>query len=287
MVNYTAKDLSRINNRLSFLYEKLGGEKKGKTESKDEFVRLQNSISEDLIFLRKLIKKNRKISNDPDNYMKKKKLERDMEYKLEDIISKHNRLKTLLKSIETSNKISSEMKKNKKTVVSKLEEIIKQIERSIKEKKPEDIENQNIFQNKNHINLKDLKNGLYNKDQKNNKINFDEDYTDNGEDKEVLDEWDRKEDQLDDKLGGIINLLDEIKEMNNNLSKDIDIRDKMISDNKIEAQRVNKELEKHNKNLVELLKKYRAPSKMCLDLCLCLFIIGLISVIVMLIKNGN
>ena len=286
MVNYTVKDLARINNRLLFLYEKLGGEKKEKKESKDEFSRLQNSISEDLIFLRKLIKKDRKTSKE--NYMEKKKLEREMKIKLEDIQSKHNSLKNLLNSIESSNKNSSEMKKNKKTVVTKLSEIINHISLTITNKNQNDIESQH-FQKKNKIALKDLKNGLYNNDQKiNNKINF-EDVTDNDniDDKNILDDWDKKEEELDDKLGGVINLLDEIKEMNDGLSRDIDIRDKLIEDNKREASKVNKELEKHNKNLVELLKKYRAPSKMCLDFCMCLLIIGLISVIVMLIKNGN
>lgn len=37
----------------------------------------------------------------------------------------------------------------------------------------------------------------------------------------------------------------------------------------------------------ELLKKYRAPNKWCLDICLCLVFVGLVGVLIMLIKNGK
>lgn len=40
-----------------------------------------------------------------------------------------------------------------------------------------------------------------------------------------------------------------------------------------------------NMRLKELVKKYRTPSKCCLDITLILFIMGLISIIVMMVKG--
>ena len=52
-----------------------------------------------------------------------------------------------------------------------------------------------------------------------------------------------------------------------------------------EVEKTNTQLKTENMRLKELVKKYRAPGKCCLDMTLILFILGLISVIVMMLKK--
>lgn len=52
-----------------------------------------------------------------------------------------------------------------------------------------------------------------------------------------------------------------------------------------EVQKTKNQVVTENMRLKELVKKYRSPSKCCLDMTLCLFIVGLISIIVMMLKS--
>jgi len=68
--------------------------------------------------------------------------------------------------------------------------------------------------------------------------------------------------------------------MNQNLADNLAQRDEVID-------MANKEIEQQNKTLAAVLKKYRAPGKLCLDICLFLVLLGLIAVIIMLAINGK
>lgn len=75
--------------------------------------------------------------------------------------------------------------------------------------------------------------------------------------------------------------------MNRGLGEQIDIRDKMVEEANKNALKTTKNLEEQNKGIAEVLKKLRAPSKFCMDICMVLLLLGLIAVIVMLVKNGK
>ena len=99
----------------------------------------------------------------------------------------------------------------------------------------------------------------------------------------VLDE----DEKLDARLGDVALILDELRVMNQNLSDEINVRDQIVQEANKDAAKTNKEIEQQNKTLAAVLKKYRAPGKLCMDICLCLLFLGLISVIVMLAINGK
>ena len=109
----------------------------------------------------------------------------------------------------------------------------------------------------------------------------------NIEDDEQIAAWRQKDGQLDEKLDDVIVMLNEIKGMNDALGREIDVRNQMVEAANKDAVKVNAAIELQNKHLADVLKTYRAPSKLCLDCCLCLLLVGLISVIVMLVKNGK
>lgn len=99
--------------------------------------------------------------------------------------------------------------------------------------------------------------------------------------------WNKNDEVLEEKLGDLNNILDQLNVMAHDQGEQIEMRDKLVEINTMEAKKVGQILKEHNLQIVELLSKYRAPSKWCGDCCMCLLLVGLISVIVMLVKNGK
>jgi len=101
----------------------------------------------------------------------------------------------------------------------------------------------------------------------------------------AMDRWKQQNEHLDDKLKDVNILLEEIErqaleqrdqiKINNELGKKVDK----------EVSKANQMLDTENARLKELVKKYRSPSKFCLDITLIIFILGLVGVLVMMVKG--
>jgi hypothetical protein len=113
---------------------------------------------------------------------------------------------------------------------------------------------------------------------------FGEDHPD---DDRILGEWRAADDKMDQKLNDVVLLLDEIKAINLNLGRELEMRDAVIADTNKDAASTNHELKLQSKSLANVLKKYRSPGKFCLDFCLVVLLLGLVGVIVMLAINGK
>ena len=75
--------------------------------------------------------------------------------------------------------------------------------------------------------------------------------------------------------------------MNQDIGDMIDKNHKKQLDVKRDVSKVNSIFETQNKQLLDLLKRYKSPGRFCLDCCLMVLLFGLIAVIVMLIKNNK
>lgn len=285
MPSLTKREIKKIMRRLEEIYEKLDGQniKTGVTGG-DEFSNLQNSISEDIVALRNKIKEKEKLEQKRENFIELTKLKLNIKTKFDDLDSKVEQLDRINKGVQSSPSVPEQMKQNRQQILAKLQLVIRQLKKAYDSSMVEgDVEPYRP----NAIKISDMKNNLLKKN-KGDFIDFDASREDsNVEDDQQIAEWRKKDAQLDDKLDDVIVMLNEIKGMNDALGKEIDIRNQMVEQANKDAVKVNQAIELQNKHLAEVLKTYRAPSKLCLDCCLCLLLVGLISVIVMLVKNGK
>lgn len=281
----TKRELGKIIQRLEFLYSALDGEKKDPTKlGGDEFTNLQNRISEDLVVIRGKLREKEKIEKKNGNFMELAKLKASLKTKLSDLDSKYSQLERVNKGIQESKKVTAKVKEARAQIVAKLGVVIKHVKGAFDPSLVEDTQEART----DVIKLGDLKKDLIQRSGKKNKddyINFDD--SEDERDDEQIRQWREKDKKLDDKLDDVNILLDEIQHMNKELGKEIDLRDQMVDDANRDAAKVNQALEQHNKQLAQVLKNYRAPSKLCMDCCLCLLLVGLVSVIIMLITNGK
>ena len=285
MPDITKRELKKIIRRLEEMYEKLDGENKGnKVLGGDEFTNLQNAISEDIVAIRNKIKEKEKLEEKRENFIELTKIKMNVKARFEDLDSKVEQLERINKAMQASNKITDQIKDSRQQIVGKMKLVVKQLKKAYDSSMVnEDVEPYRP----NVIKLGDMKNNLLKKN-KGEFIDFDESRERSfEEDDEQIKKWRKKDEELDEKLDDVIVMLNEIKGMNEALGKEIDVRNQMIDQANQDAQKTNKAIELQNNHLAEVLKSYRAPSKLCLDCCLCILLVGLISVIVMLIKNGK
>ena len=76
-------------------------------------------------------------------------------------------------------------------------------------------------------------------------IDFDEE-TDNEHDKIVIDKWEERSMLQNEKLDVVIDYLEQIRQQNDTLAQNIEVRNQLIVENKDKAIKVNYELTKQN-----------------------------------------
>ena len=285
MPDITKRELKKIIRRLEEIYGKLDGQKQTNTVlGGDEFSNLQNAISEDIVSIRNKIKEKEKLEIKRENFIELTKLKLNIKSRFEDLDSKLEQLERINKSVQNSVKVTEQLKISRQQIVGKLRLVINQLKKAYDSSMiNDDVEPYRP----NVIKIGDMKNNLLKKN-KTDFIDFEESREQSIlEDQEQINQWRKKDEDLDEKLDDVIIMLNEIKGMNEALGKEIDIRNQMVDEANQDAIKTNKAIELQNKHLAEVLKSYRAPSKLCLDCCLCILLVGLISVIVMLIKNGK
>lgn len=285
MPDITKRELKKIIRRLEEIYEKLDGQKQANTPlGGDEFTNLQNAISEDIVAIRNKIKEKEKLEQKRESFIELTKLKLNIKNKFEELDSKIEQLERINKGMQGSAKLPEQVKSSRQQIVEKLKLVTKQLKKAYDVSMvAEDVEPYRP----NVIKIGDMKNNLLKKKQA-DFINF-EDSRDqvNTEDDDQIKKWRKKDDELDEKLDDVIVMLNEIKGMNEALGKEIDVRNQLVDEVNADTQKTNKAIELQNQQLAEVLKSYRAPSKLCLDCCMCILLVGLISVIVMLVKNGK
>ena len=281
MPDITRRELKRITSRLEFLYEKLDGQKKRKSEaSSDEFTNIQMRISEECVNIRQMIKEKAALEKKRENFIEVTKLKGDIKYKFSNIDDLFRQLRTLNQK-KAHMKITESQRSQRDSVIEKLEVIVNNLKFTFD---PATAPTAAIAPTSdNRIALKDLK-------ALGTQVPRAADH-DGGsahpDDDTVLNRWRQKDHALDEKLDDVNTLLDQLKEQTKNISEQIDLRDNLVAEANKEADKVNHIIEEESHKLAKVLKSYRSPDKLALDICLIVLLVGLVSVIVMLAKNGK
>ncbi|CAD8142190.1 unnamed protein product [Paramecium octaurelia] len=123
--------------------------------------------------------------------------------------------------------------------------------------------------------LKDLQQQLYK-----NKPNREVVYQITKDEQEALDRFAKNDLIIDEKVDVIIDGVEQWKAKAQGIRQKIDQTIGQIHQNHIQVDKTNKTLQYSNKQLKELLIKFRQPNKFCLDITLFLLFLGIIGVIV-------
>lgn len=283
MPSLTKREMKKIRSRLEYIYNKLDGKKATAAADgpQDEFTAQQIALSEDIVRVRNKIQDQRKMEGKKDGYVQSIKLRNELKYDIISLDESLDRLRKILEMNQASSKYTQKQKADRALMCSKFEEVIQQLGAAVRGEEV-DI---NPYR-KPAMKLADFKN------EKNDRTRLgtrEEDLfgADDPEDDKVIAEWQAEDEKLDAKLGDVNILLEEIRGMNQNLAENLAQRDEVIDMANKDAFKTNKEIEQQNKTLAAVLKKYRAPGKLCLDICLFFVLLGLIAVIIMLAINGK
>lgn len=273
----------RMRTRLEYIYRRLDGKKElDKSEPTDEFTACQNHLKEVIISARSKIQDKTKIEKKGGNAIELRRIKNEMADAMADVEETLAKLKSILQSIVESPKVASKVKEERTAIVEKFEDLIKNLTIAShsgqtevfdpsKPKKVEKLDELKRYKNLNNPN--ETRNDIFGEE--------------NPDDDRVINEWKQADEKMDQKLNDVILILDEIKLMNENLGRDIDVRNAVIDDANKDAAKTNKELATQNKNLANVLRKIRSPGKVCLDFCLVILLLGLIAVIIMMAINGK
>ena len=276
-------DINFIIRRLLEVEEKLGGKKKLEEGKGDEFDRIRTTILENIHTIRQrqnelTKKKDAGKSRTADLVRLRIEIQETMR-STDGLIEA---LKKILKTQQKNPKIMQAEKDSKAQLCAKLETLYQDMRDEIEGKEVGKRERQiEEMKDKEQADKADLTGfGGVSRAQdfrhELKQLHEDED--------QKLKEWREFDNKLDSKLEDINILLDNIKD------QAVEQGEKMKNINKL-ADKVNKQidlttkkLDSENERLKDLVKKYRAPSRFCLDMILFLLIIGMIGLMVNMLR---
>lgn len=98
--------------------------------------------------------------------------------------------------------------------------------------------------------------------------------------KEKIEEWEDKDKEIDDMLVKVIDQVDQLKVKAVQMGQALDVTIKQIDNLDKEVSQVNEGLVSANKDLKNIVEKYKKPTRCCLDITLIITLIGMIAGIV-------
>lgn len=105
------------------------------------------------------------------------------------------------------------------------------------------------------------------------------------EEKNKMEEWERKKEEQDKGLDQIHELVKDIRNEAKLAEKNIEQTGKTVKKVSSHTDKSHTQLESQNKKLKDLLDKFRKGDKICVDIILILVVLGLIAVLYAIIKN--
>lgn len=279
-------DINFIIRRLLELEEKLGGQKKLAESKGDEFDRIRTTVLENIHRVRGRMnelakKKDAGKSRTADLVRIRLEIQEDM--KSTDALLES--LKKILKSQQKNPKITQAEKDSKAQLCVKLESLYQDMRDEIegkevgrREKQIEEMK-QREQEDKDMIVGGGMRGGV----SRGQDFRYEMQQLHDDEDQK-LKEWRAFDERLDNKLDDINVLLDNIRDQAVDQGQKMKDINKMTDKVGKQIDITNKKLDTENERLKDLVKKYRAPSRFCLDMILCLLIVGMIGLIVNMIR---
>ena len=107
------------------------------------------------------------------------------------------------------------------------------------------------------------------------------------EEKQALKQFKENDEQLDAILDRVIAGLSDLQKKGNIINEQIDRQNEMLQKTNKKVERTHLRLVQQNDHLKDVLQKIRSTNKLCCDLCLVVWFLGLIGVIVAVLKSKN
>ena len=195
---------------------------------------------------------------------------------LEESDSLLSSIKDILKRQKKKGKLSSEQLENSEKMYQNL---LRQYEDFLARERGEDVEMRPVAPA-----FTDLKDDLLNNGNSRRRNNGDVRIEANEQEEEAMNQFRKNDDEMELKLKDINIGLEDWKANAKAVGNQIDARDMAM--NKVEKQvdKTDSQLKTTNQRLKDVLKKYRAPSRLCLDITLVMLFIGLLAVIINMVK---
>ena len=283
-----SNDIDYIISKLAEIEEKLGGKKKQKKGDggSDEFDNSKTQVLENIYEIRgkmNEMQKKKDVQKFRAADMARLRIEiQDQMKSTHDLIES---LKRTLKAVQKNPKIPEFEKENKAKLVLKLENLYQDMRDEIQGKTVVDRDNP-IEVNANQE--KRDRRELFGPPNTGSRSRGDDFRTELGqlhEDEDhKLQEWKKFDEKLDNKLEDINVLLDQIKDQAEEQGQQMKNINELTRKADKELNKTTQMLDTQNNRLKVLLKKYRAPSRFCLDFIIFLLIIGMISIGINMIK---
>lgn len=278
------KDINFIIRRLLEIEEKLGGTKKLAESKGDEFDRIRNTILETIHRVRGKMnelakKKDAGKARTADLVRLRIEIQEDM--KSTDTLLES--LKRILKSQLKNPKLTQAEKDSKSQLCAKLESLYQDMRDEIEGKEVGKREREIEEMKQKEKEDRDMITGGFGGVSRGQDFRHEMQQLHEDEDQK-LKEWRAFDAKLDNKLDDINILLDQIKEQAQTQGEKMRDINKMADKVGKQIDLANKKIDTENERLKDLIKKYRAPSRFCLDLILILLIIGMIGLIVNMLR---
>jgi chromosome segregation ATPase len=244
---------------------------------KDGFERLRFQINDELKTVETLLQERDKIltSTVPKEIFQRKKLEGNLENKLDQIEEMLKKLNIELKAQKNKTGKYGDFTQKEKYVT--LMEQKYQLFRSKLDGM--DIDEKQIEENKDSI--EQLEEILANEEGK----TAQEERELYEEEKAKMQEWEEEKARQDQDLDEIGDVVVQLREQSKLASENIDRTNKKVKQVTKKTVQATKKVNQQNKKLKDLVKKLRSGDKLCIDIVLILIVLGLIAVLYNIIKS--
>lgn len=277
-------DISYILRRLLEIEERLGGTQKLADSKGDEFDRIRTTILEKIYSVRgKMNEMAKKKASDRSRTADIVRLRMEIQDEMGATDQLLQSLKKILKNQQSNPKITQVEKGRKAELTAKLDSLYMDMRDEVEGKEVGKRERE--IQEQKDKEKQDQTEVLGGGTGKSREQDFRYQMSQLHQDEDLkLKEWKAFDEKLDGKLDDINILLDEIKEQAVQQGEKMKDIKGLIGKVDKQLMKTSLSLDTQNSRLKDLVKKYRAPSRFCLDMIIFIFIIGLIGIIVNMIK---
>eukprot|EP01016_Furgasonia_blochmanni_P034105 TRINITY_DN363_c0_g1_i7.p1 TRINITY_DN363_c0_g1~~TRINITY_DN363_c0_g1_i7.p1 ORF type:complete len:278 (-),score=68.33 TRINITY_DN363_c0_g1_i7:364-1197(-) len=271
-----SEQLNFLMNKLYVISKDLGGPSatEMKDVNKDEFMRLNTALLENLSLLRKKQherdEKREKHGKNPDVI----RLSSEIREKISECEGQLSNMSEVLRKQVKNKKISKQEEGNRNGILNKLRDLHSNIQSHEKGGVP-------LPDDSNFETLTDLRSngGGSDRDYKARTMTADEEAG--------IKRWQEKDKAMDEDLEQIIQGVLKWKEKAINIGEQIDRMSPMLNNLERNVEDTTGHINHSNKRLKDIITKYRAPNKFCLDIILVLIILGLCGMIYNMLKSKS
>lgn len=273
-------ELDKLIHKINQVYEELGGEVSNEPKQydvskiKDRFEQLKVEISRGLADLEALLNEKENLPQQADKIQQKYMLESKIDEKLNDLNKKMKEIKVEMKSYKKKNSKNTEEIEAREAILGNFDKRY-MLSKNRSEGIPIDVED--LKRTREEFNVGDLDKAIKQGEGPERELYQEE--------KDKMDEWDRRVDVQNKGLAMIHKDIKDLKSDMKVIGTQIDDVGKMTKKTKSSADRTEAKLKSTNERLKNMLEKLRSSDKICVDIILVFVCLGLSVVLYNVIKS--